>query len=130
MAEERRKLTEDPEVLKALLAVAEKRYLAGHEFAVKTQDARRLRPLSHRGAGGSPGGGAEAGGHVFGHVNPGRGRLVSASLGYSTDRRVAQLGEHGPYKAGVGSSILPPPTISNHMLAAQGRARVSPPKMP
>jgi hypothetical protein len=30
-------------------------------------------------------------------------------------RRVAQLGEHGPYKAGVASSILAPPTTTQRV---------------
>lgn len=38
MAEANPKLTEDPAVLKALLATTEKAYLAGHEGATKTQE--------------------------------------------------------------------------------------------
>jgi hypothetical protein len=59
--------------------------------------------------------------HNLGHDQFGGDKILPASLRYSIDRRVAQLGEHGPYKAGVGSSSLPPPTISNHILTAQGR---------
>ena len=59
--------------------------------------------------------------HNFGHDQFGGDRLLRASLGYSNDRRVAQLGEHGPYKAGVGSSILPPPTINFSALSTRSR---------
>ena len=54
---------------------------------------------------------APAGGHNSGHDQFRRDRILSASRRYSNHRRVAQLGEHGPYKAGVGGSIPPPPTI-------------------